>query len=131
LISLSRTGWLLALAGALVMVVSVPLAATAIHNRVTFGAFYTTGPPPRVDWCGRRYYPGTDAESLSSVEAFLAMNKQRGLTQIGSTPSGLRIVANVMPPAVRAAYHTNVCAMEVFVHTGPDRYLPYGLSGGP
>jgi hypothetical protein len=36
-----------------------------------------------------------------------------------------------MTPAERAAYHTNVCTMEVFVQTGPDRYLPYGLSGGP
>lgn len=113
------------------MVVSVPLAVTAIHNRVTFGTLYTTGPPPRVDWCGRRYYPGTDEESLSSVEAFLATNNQRGLTRIGSTPSGFPIVAYVMPPTERAAYHTNVCTMEVFVQTGPDQYLPYGLSGGP
>ena len=36
-----------------------------------------------------------------------------------------------MPPTERAAYHTNVCTMEVFVQTGPDQYLPYGLSGGP
>jgi len=36
-----------------------------------------------------------------------------------------------MTPAERAGYHTNVCTMEVFVQTGPDQYLPYGLSGGP
>lgn len=113
------------------MVVSVPLGAAAIHNRVTFGTFYTTGAPPRVDWCGRRYYPGTEAESLSRVEAFLAENGEHGLTRIGSTPSGLPIVAYVMPPAERAAYHTNVCTMELFVQTGPYQYLPYGLSGGP
>jgi hypothetical protein len=128
---LSRAGWLVALAAALVMVVSVPVAATAIHNRVAFGTFYTTGPPPRVDRCGRRYYPATSEKSLAGVQAFLAENGQHGLTRIGSAPSGSPIVANVTTPAERAAYHTNVCTMEVFVQTGPDRYLPHGLSGGP
>ncbi len=119
------------LAGALVITVSTPLAATAIHNRLTFGTFYTTGPPPRVDWCGRRYYPAASEHSLASVQALLAANHQQGLTRIGSTPSGMAIVANIMSPAVRAAYHTSVCTMEVFVQTGSDQYLPYGLSGGP
>jgi hypothetical protein len=131
LTSLSRAGWLVALAAALVMVVSVPVVATAIHNRVAFGTFYTTGPPPRVDWCGRRYYPAMSEKSLSGVQAFLAENGQHGLTRIGSVPSGSPIVANVTTPAERAAYHTNICTMEVFVQTGPDRSLPYGLSGGP
>ena len=113
------------------MVVSVPLAATAIHNRVTFGTFSTTGSPPRVEWCGRTYDRGTSVKSLAGVQAFLAQNGQHGLTRIGSTPSGSPIVAFVMSPAERSAYHTNICTMEVFVQTGPDRYLPYGLSGGP
>jgi hypothetical protein len=128
---LSRTRWLVALAGFLVIVVSVPLAATAVHNRLTFGTFSTSGPPPRVGWCGRTYLPGTSTESLAGVQAFLAENGHHGLTRIGSTPSGFTIVANVMTPAERAAFHTNICTMEVFVQTGPDQYLPYGLSGGP
>lgn len=113
------------------MVVSVPAVATAIHNRLTFGTFSMSGPPPRVDWCGRRYYPGASEESLAGVQDFLALNREHALIRIGSTPSGLAIVANVMTPAERAAYHTNICTMEVFVQTGPDQYLPYGLSGGP
>jgi hypothetical protein len=84
-----------------------------------------------VDWCGRRYYPATSEKSRAGVQAFLAENAQHGFTRIGSTPSGSPIVANVTTPAERAAYHTNICTMEVFVLPGPDRYLPYGLSGGP
>jgi hypothetical protein len=75
--------------------------------------------------------PGDVGKALAGVQAFLAQNCQHGLTRIGSAPSGSPIVANVTTPAERAAYHTNICTMEVFVQTGPDRYLPYGLSGGP
>lgn len=115
-------------------IIGVALAAggyTAIHNRATFGTFYTTGAPPRIDWCGRRYYPGTSTESLAEVQAVLAKNGHSGLTQVDSTPSGLPIVANVMSTAERASYHTNVCTMEVWVKTGRDSYIGYGLSGGP
>jgi hypothetical protein len=75
--------------------------------------------------------PGDVGKVTAGVQAFLAENGQRGLTRIGSAPSGSPIVGNVTAPAERAAYHTNICTMEVFVQTGPDRYLPYGLSGGP
>jgi len=114
-----------------VIVISLPVVATAIHNRMMFGTFSTSGPPPRVSWCGRTYDRGTSKESLASVDAFLAMNNLHGLIRIGSTPSGLLIVANVMTPAERATLHTNVCTMSLFVQTGSDQYLPYGLSGGP
>src|SRR6266566_9578359 len=84
-------------------------ATPAIQRRLTYGTFSTQGPPPRVDYCGRRYYPGSSAESRSSVDAFLAKNGASGLTRVGTTPSGMPIVANVMSPATRAAYHTSVC----------------------
>ena len=108
-------------------------ASIATYNRITFGTFYTTGAPPRINYCGRTYYPGgtSRADSLTQVTSFLAANRQSGLTRIGSTPSGLPIVANVMSPETRASFHTNVCTMEVWVQTGPDSYNGYGLSGGP
>jgi hypothetical protein len=103
----------------------------ALHNRAAFGTFDTSGAPPRVDYCGRRYYPGGNVDSLAQVNAFLALNKLYGITRIDTAPSGMPIVANVMSPAVRASYHTNVCSMSLWVQTGPDSYLGYGLSGGP
>ena len=107
------------------------VAPTAIINRAKFGTFDTVGPPPRVDWCGRRYYPGGTTDKLAQVQAFLLLNSTQGLTRIDTAPSGMPIVANVIPPRVRASYHTDVCAMEIWVQTGEDAYLGYELSGGP
>jgi hypothetical protein len=107
------------------------VAPTAIINRAKFGTFDTVGPPPRVDWCGRRYYPGSTTDTLAQVEAFLLLNSRQSLTRIDTAPSGMPIVAHVIPPQVRAQYHTDVCAMEIWVQTGEDAYLGYGLSGGP
>src|SRR5438309_8062172 len=78
-----------------ILIGGVALAAggyAAIHNQATFGTFYTTGAPPRIDWCGRRYYSGVTEETLAEVHAFLARNGLGGLTRVGCTPSGLPIV---------------------------------------
>lgn len=114
------------------LVVPVP----ALGNRLAFGTFSTQGPPPRIDYCGRRYYPDSNfpnsaVESGRAVGAELSANGQTGLTRVGTTPSGMPILTNVMTPAVRASFHTSVCTMVVWVQTGPDSYLGYGLSGGP
>jgi hypothetical protein len=96
-----------------------------------FGTPFTTGAPPRIDWCGRRYYPGGSTETLAAVQSFLARNGRSGINRVASTPSGLPIVANVMPVDERASYNTNICTMSLWVQTGRDSYLGYGLSGGP
>jgi len=88
-----------ALAAGVVAAVLLAVGIPAMQNRLTYGTFSTQGPPPRVDYCGRRYYPGSSAESRSSVDAFLAKNGASGLTRVGTTPSGMPIVANVMSPA--------------------------------
>ncbi len=111
-------------------------ATPAIQRRLAYGTFSTQGPPPRIDYCGRRYYPDSNFpnsayESESAVAAELSANGQTGLTRIGTTPSGMPISANVMTAAQRASFHTGVCTMVVWVHVAPDRYLAYSLSGGP
>jgi hypothetical protein len=106
-------------------------ASVGVYNRATFGTFFTTDAPPRVDYCGRRYYPGSRIDSLADVKGFLAENGLHGLTRIGSTPSGLPIVANLRSERDKTLYQTNVCTMSLWVQTGPDTYQGYGLSGGP
>ena len=108
-------------------------ASIAFYNRANFGTFYTAGPPPRINYCGRTYYPGdtSRADSLARVNSFLAANGQNGLARVGSTPSGMPIVANVMSAETRASFHTSVCTMELWVQIGADSYVAYGLSGGP
>ncbi len=109
------------------------VAPTFVQNRLVYGTFSVSGMPPRVDYCGRRYYPSSTfaPQTGAHVDRFLAENGRYGVESIGTTPSGMAVVANVMSPALKAEFHTDVCAMEVWVRGGPDSYVPYGLSGGP
>lgn len=77
------------------------VVSPAIERRLAFGTFSTNGPPPRIDYCGRRYYPDSNfpnyaSESGSTVAAELSANGQTGLTRVGTTPSGMPILANVI-----------------------------------
>ena len=108
-------------------------ASIAVYNRANFGTFFTTGVPPRIEYCDRNYYPGNPdrIDTLANVTSFLTANGMSGLTRIGSTPSGLPIVASVMSAETKVSLSTNVCAMEIWVQTGADAYVGYGISGGP
>ncbi len=116
-----------------VTVAMFAVAPTLIQNRLTYGTFDVASAPPRVDYCGRRYYPGSasQVQTLAQVQAFLAENGLHGLTRVGTAPSGMPVVTHVLSPGVRAEYHTNICTMALWVQSGPDAYLGYGLSGGP
>ena len=92
-----------------------------VHNRLVFGTFATSGAPPRVDFCGRRYYAGRQV--VAGLPA--------GSAVIDTAPSGMPVLADLLTPAEQAQHRTNVCTMEVWVQTGPHTYLPYPLSGGP
>src|SRR5690242_1136215 len=116
---------------AAVTVAIFAVAPNASQNYLTYGTFAAAGAPPRIDYCGRRYYPGTLTLTMLQVRTDLAKNDASGLARIGTTPSGMPIVANVMSPALQAERHTSVCTMAVWVQTGPNSYKTYGLSGGP
>lgn len=107
------------------------VAPIYLESRLRYGTFDIASAPPRIDYCGRRYDAGNRTQTLAGVQTFLAENDLDGLTMIDTTPSGMPIVANVLSPEVRAQYHTDVCTMSLWVQTGPDSYVPYGLSGGP
>ena len=123
----------LLLVSAIVTVAMFAVAPNAIHDRIVYGTFATADAPPRVDFCGRTYYPADKprAQTLSQVADLLSRNGIYGLTRIDTAPSGDAVVANVMSPEMRARFRTNVCTMVVWVQTGPDSYVSYGLSGGP
>jgi hypothetical protein len=121
----------LLIASGIATVAIVAVAPQAVHDRIAFGTFDTATAPPRVDYCGRRYYPGDRTDTLAGVQSFLAGNGLYGVTQIDTAPSGMPIITNVLPPDLRAHFHTNVCTMALWVQTGPDAYRAYGLSGGP
>lgn len=123
----------LLLVSGIVTVAIFAVAPTLIHDRLTYGTFGIAGAPPRVDYCGRRYYPGnvSQVQTSAQVDAFLAENGLHGLTRVGTAPSGMSVVTHLLSPDVRAEHDTNVCTTVLWVQSGPDAYVGYGLSGGP
>ena len=114
------------LAALLAVGLGTVLLAPAMRNQWTYGTVSTDGIPPRIHFCDRDYLPApiTAAKSRREVD-------DDPLAGIGTTPSGMPVLANVLSPASRASLHTNVCTMVVWVEMGPNQYLAYGLSGGP
>ena len=103
--------------------VAVGVGAFALAPAMTVSA---DGMPPRIHFCDRNYLPAPITATQSRREV-----DDDPLARIGTTPSGMPVMANVLSPASRAYSHTAVCTMVVWVEMGPDRYLAYGLSGGP
>src|SRR5437016_2966931 len=96
-----------------IILLAVVVMTPPIERRLAFGTFSTDGPPPRIDYCGRRYYPDSKFpnsayESGSSVAQALSANREARLSRIGTTPSGMPILANVMTPAQRVSFRTSV-----------------------
>jgi hypothetical protein len=117
----------------IVTVAIFAVAPTLIQDRLTYGTFDVASAPPRVDYCGRRYYPGnvSQVQTLAQVEAFLAENGLHGLTRVGTAPSGMPVMTNLLSPVVQAEHQTDVCTMVLWVQSGPDAFVGYALSGGP
>ena len=115
---------------ALIAVAAAALAYQEFSARTTYGTFWpASGPPPRVDWCGRRYYPAPDPQSVTLDRARALANGP--LQQVGTTPSGMPVLAAPLSDAKKAAFRSDVCAFVVFVKVSDDRFQPFGLSGGP
>ena len=125
-------------AAQLLAVVPVACAAVAglgyeVETYSTWGTFApAAGPPPRIDWCGRRYYPARELWTRQQVDAEVAANVHTGnLRQIAMAPSGLPVLSATLSAQQQASFHTQVCTMTLYVELNADRYQPYGLSGGP
>jgi hypothetical protein len=99
--------------------------APAMGSQAMYGTASTVGTPPQIRYCDRTYLPAAAPRSGRPMEML------SGAERIGTTPSGMPVLASVLSPASRASLHTNVCTMVVWVEMGPNQYLAYGLSGGP
>ena len=118
-----------------VSVVAAALTAVVgVYGYSTYAAWGGLGPgaPARVTWCGRTYLPANETFTLDQVTINVDRSAHDGNPrEIARTPWGDAVLAAPMSPAQQASLHTQVCAMAVYVSTGPDTYRPYELSGGP
>ena len=87
----------------------------------------------RIHWCGRDYEsfgdPPQTQQQISSQEHFL-------IRVVGQYPPLARSPQELFAAVVIGAPRTSVspppvCAMVVYLRTGPDQYHGYTLEGGP
>jgi hypothetical protein len=103
------------------------------YSRVAFGTWDPHAEPTRIDYCDRRYYPGSHftRTQLDTIGNGLGVYPFR---QVGATAGGARFYAKPLPDSMRrpTPYSGPLpCAMTVYLKVGADDYVAYGISGGP
>jgi hypothetical protein len=116
-----------------VALVLVAAGIFALWYRKTYNVWPGQGASARVHWCGRDYEsfggaPQTQRQ-ISSRDHFL-------IRPVGQYPplalSRQQLLAAVVIGAPRKTVSPPpLCAMVVYLHTGPDQYRAYSLEGGP
>src|SRR2546430_14985809 len=106
----------LLLAGLVAVGIGALAVAPAMRNQSMYGTVSTKGTPPLIRYCGRTYLPAPAAKSGRPMEML------NSAEPIGTTPSGMPVIATLLSSASRAYLHTQVCTTAVWVHTRPPEY---------
>lgn len=107
--------------------VLVVAAVAAVWYRGTYYVWPGQTAGSRLHWCGRDYENDQGpaaAETLRQAEADSALPLR---VAAGYPPLGPRQQLLAVPMTGQPA----ACPTVVFLKTGPDSYLPYGMLGGP
>jgi hypothetical protein len=116
-----------------VALVVVAAGVFVLWYRGTYNVWPGQGASTRVHWCGRDYEsfggPPQTRQQISSGEHFL-------IRPVGQYPplglSSRELFAAVVIGAPRASVSPPpLCAMVVYLRTGPDQYQAFTLEGGP
>lgn len=120
----------------LCIALGVIAAVWIAYSRTVYGIWNPLSQPSRIDYCDRRYYPGspglhvTRSQIDESGNGFMSLP----LREVGMSPSGAAIYATPLSDSARHEYPNGPvlpCAMVVYLKVGPDDYIAYGISGGP
>jgi hypothetical protein len=117
--------------GSVLMAAVLAAGAFLFWYRATYNVMPGQGASTRVHWCGRDYeWAGGGTSTWAQLTA--------------QTPGHPRLVGRYPPLGSRAALYAaarpasqrevtgrGLCAMGVYLQTGPDRYRGYALEGGP
>ena len=106
------------------------------YSRALYGIWDPLAQPSRIDYCDRRYYPGSPALHLtrSQIEASSNAFGSFPMRQVGMSPAGAAIYARPLSDSVRYQFANGPvlpCDMAVYLKVGTDDYVAYGISGGP
>jgi hypothetical protein len=124
-----RHFWIMAARGGLAVVVMA--GGFTVWYRATYHA-WPGQELPSVHWCGRNYQA-----DLGQSETWQQVTSQerRPVRLVGWYPPvwpHQELFAAPMPDRQRFSVHPPlVCAVVIYLRTGPDRYEVYALEGGP
>src|ERR1700686_1091949 len=109
------------------------VAGRSLYSRAAFGTWNPMAQPNRISYCDRTYYPGghVTRAHIDTVGNGFGVFPFR---QVGVTAAGTPIYAKPLPDSVRYKYPNAAplpCDMTVYLKSGPDDYIAYGISGGP
>jgi len=109
------------------------LVGWVFYSRAAFGTWNPAAQPNRISYCDRRYYPGSHVTRahIDTVGNAFGVFPFR---QVGVTAVGTPIYAKPLPESVRYKFPNAAplpCDMTVYLKSGPDDYIAYGISGGP
>jgi hypothetical protein len=112
--------------------VAICLAGAMFFATLWYRATYHVFPgmmPSVVHWCGRDYETGNGSWTWAQVTAAEAPRRVR---VVGSYPPMFGLGRPLLAaPVTGPVPPGGSCATGVYVRTGPDRYQPYALEGGP
>ncbi|HZP54127.1 hypothetical protein [Actinocrinis sp.] len=94
-----------------------------LYYRSTYGTFAWWQIPPRIEYCGREYDRGTTVAALPGQDTVLV--QVMTVEPAGRAVYTLRSVTGTVAPVANPP-----CAMGLIVKQS-DKYVQYGLSGGP
>jgi len=104
-----------------------------VYSRIAFGTWNPMDQPTRIDYCGRRYLPGSHVNG-ARIDAEGNDFGTFPVRQVGTAPSGAPIFAKPLPDSVRHKFPNGPplpCAMDVYLKVARDDYVAYVISGGP
>ncbi len=111
---------------------AVCLLIAAFAGALWYGGTYHTLPgmvPTVVHWCGRDYQTGGGTQIWTQITA---AERPRRVRVVGSYPPAFGFSRPLLAaPGTSPVRPGEPCAMAVYVRTGPNRYQPYTLEGGP
>lgn len=124
--------WARVAGGALVLMVAAA-GGFAVRYRAVYNVWPVQGASARVHWCGRDYESfGGPPRSWRQISA----QEPVPIHAVGVYPplgwSRQELFAATTAGSQRlAASSSQVCAMIVYLRTGPGEYRAYSLEGGP
>jgi hypothetical protein len=126
-----------AIKGTILGVLIFAIAAGTYGYRKAYGSWWPQT-PERITYCGRTYETNhslvlsRDGVTRSETKTSLPGDAPYPVVTVARVPPviGRPLLAAVTPEARRRGNNVP-CAMGVYLKTGSDTYLAYGLIGGP